>query len=188
VRHLAKAAFNACFLLLALVPALLTAFGRQRTMFSLFAQTFALVPGVVGEYARKAYYRLTLASSSMQTCISFGTFFSNRDAVIEPGVFIGAYCIIGRVRIGAHTLLASNVHVLSGRRQHVRDAHGGISGAEEGTFTPVSIGANCWIGESAVVMADVGEGSTVGAGSVVTKPVPAGVVAVGNPARVLQPK
>jgi acetyltransferase-like isoleucine patch superfamily enzyme len=36
-------------------------------------------------------------------------------------------------------------------------------------------------------MADVGDGSTVGAGSVVTKPVPPRVVVAGNPARILKP-
>jgi serine acetyltransferase len=35
-------------------------------------------------------------------------------------------------------------------------------------------------------MADVGDGVTVGAGAVVVKPLPDGVVAVGNPARVLE--
>jgi glycosyltransferase involved in cell wall biosynthesis len=43
------------------------------------------------------------------------------------------------------------------------------------------IGRNAWIGNSAVVMADVGDGTVIGAGSVVVKPVPSGTVAVGNP-------
>jgi acetyltransferase-like isoleucine patch superfamily enzyme len=50
----------------------------------------------------------------------------------------------------------------------------------------VGIGANCWIGASAIVMAAVGEGSTIGAGSIVTKAIPARVIAAGNPARVLR--
>jgi len=50
----------------------------------------------------------------------------------------------------------------------------------------VAIGADCWIGAAAVIMADIGEGTTIGAGSVVTKPIPAGVVAVGSPARVIR--
>jgi acetyltransferase-like isoleucine patch superfamily enzyme len=55
---------------------------------------------------------------------------------------------------------------------------------QEGAFARVTVGANCWLGNSAVVMADVGDGSVVGAGSVVVKPVPPGCVAAGNPAAV----
>ena len=51
------------------------------------------------------------------------------------------------------------------------------------------IGKNCWIGAGALLMpgVHVGEGSVIGAGSVVTRDIPAGVVAVGNPCRVLRP-
>ena len=53
----------------------------------------------------------------------------------------------------------------------------------------VHIGKNCWIGAGALIMPGVtiGEGSVIGAGSVVIKDVPANVVAVGNPCRVLRP-
>jgi acetyltransferase-like isoleucine patch superfamily enzyme len=50
----------------------------------------------------------------------------------------------------------------------------------------IEIGADCWIGSSAVIMANVGARTTIGAGSVVVKDIPAGVVAVGNPAKTIQ--
>ena len=52
----------------------------------------------------------------------------------------------------------------------------------------VKIGDDCWIGGNCTILAGVtiGEGTTIGAGSVVTKSIPPGVVAVGNPARVLR--
>lgn len=54
---------------------------------------------------------------------------------------------------------------------------------------PITIGDNVWIGGSVVVCpgVSIGDDSVVGAGSVVTKDVPAGVVVVGNPARVVRP-
>lgn len=54
---------------------------------------------------------------------------------------------------------------------------------------PVFIGRNCWIGAGAILLPGVhiGDGTVIGAGSVVTKDVPANVVAVGNPCRVLRP-
>ena len=54
---------------------------------------------------------------------------------------------------------------------------------------PVHIGRNCWLGAGVVVMPGVtiGDNTVIGAGSVVTKDIPSGVVAVGNPCRVLRP-
>ncbi|MBO5555774.1 MAG: sugar O-acetyltransferase [Oscillospiraceae bacterium] len=54
---------------------------------------------------------------------------------------------------------------------------------------PVRIGKNCWIGAGALLMPGVtiGDNVVVGAGSVVTRDIPSGVVAVGNPCRVLRP-
>lgn len=53
---------------------------------------------------------------------------------------------------------------------------------------PVRIGRNCWIGAGAILLPGVtiGDDSVIGAGSVVTKDVPSGVVAVGNPCRVMR--
>ena len=53
---------------------------------------------------------------------------------------------------------------------------------------PIHIGQNCWIGAGSVILpgVTVGDGSVIGAGSVVTKVIPSGVVAVGNPCRVLR--
>lgn len=54
---------------------------------------------------------------------------------------------------------------------------------------PVRIGKKCWLGAGVIVLPGVtiGDNTVVGAGSVVTKDLPAGVVAVGNPCRVLRP-
>lgn len=53
---------------------------------------------------------------------------------------------------------------------------------------PVRIGKNCWIGAGAIILPGItiGDNTAVGAGSVVTKDLPANVVAVGNPCRILR--
>lgn len=53
---------------------------------------------------------------------------------------------------------------------------------------PIHIGKNCWLGAGVIVLPGVtiGDNSVIGAGSVVTKDVPANVVAVGNPCRVIR--
>ena len=54
---------------------------------------------------------------------------------------------------------------------------------------PVHIGKNCWIGAGVVIIPGVtiGDNSVIGAGSIVTKDIPANVVAVGNPCKVMRP-
>ena len=54
---------------------------------------------------------------------------------------------------------------------------------------PVHIGKNCWLGAGVIVMPGVtiGDNTVIGAGSIVTKDIPSGVVAVGNPCRVMRP-
>lgn len=53
---------------------------------------------------------------------------------------------------------------------------------------PIHIGKNCWLGAGVIVLPGVtiGDNTVIGAGSVVTKDIPANVVAVGNPCRVIR--
>jgi acetyltransferase-like isoleucine patch superfamily enzyme len=77
------------------------------------------------------------------------------------------------------------VHVPSGRHTHGTGEDVPFR-EQEGVRTLVRIGAGSWIGSNAVVMADVGPGCIVGAGAVVTRPLPARVLAAGVPARVVR--
>lgn len=186
MKKLLKAIAHGASLAIAFFPALLSGFGRVETMFALFAQAFAAAPGIPGDYLRIAYYKLTLDRCSLDSRIQFGSFFAHARAQVGRGVYIGSYCILGQAAIGDRTQIASGVQILSGRQQHRRDAEGRILGSDHGEFRPVPIGADCWIGAGAIVMADVGEGSTIGAGSIVVQPIPAHSIAAGNPARVVK--
>jgi len=147
-----------------------------------FSQLLSLVPGKLGSYFRVSFYHFTTTGTTTQCYIGFGTFFSKRDVVIGDGVSIGAYCVIGCVDIGEGTLIASRVSIPSGRRQHSDDLPGEKSNKPMRAET-IKIGAHCWIGESALILADVGNDCIIGGGSVVVKSVPENVVAVGNPAQ-----
>ncbi len=186
MKRIIKQVLHGLFLALALPWAALAGFGRFPVMFTIGAQAVASVPGVVGDYLRIAFYKLTLQRCSMYSRVSFGSFFAHPDATLGQGVYIGSYCILGSCSIGDRTQIASQVQILSGRQQHSRDSQGRISGATEGKFEPIDIGSDCWIGASSIIMADIGTGTTIGAGSVVVRPVAAQVVAVGIPARVVK--
>ncbi len=87
-----------------------------------------------------------------------------------------------QVTIGDMTQIGPGVQILTA--DHPRDPAQRRQMLEFGR--PIAIGANVWIGGGAMILPGVtiGDDAIIGAGSVVTRDVPAGGVAVGNPARV----
>lgn len=112
----------------------------------------------------------------------------NPGAVTGDRVYVGPRCHLGLVHLEADVLLAAGVHVPSGGRTHFTDDPTVPIREQGGKRQVVRIGRGAWTGSAAVVLADVGEGLVVGAGSVVTKPLPPNVVAAGVPAKVIRPR
>jgi virginiamycin A acetyltransferase len=146
------------------------------------SELLSLVPGAVGNLARKALYRATIQSCAKRAYISFGTLIVNRHAAVGDRAFIGPYCVLGAVHVGAEARLASRVSVMSGRHHH-GSAQAGVTRGGASKREIVTIGEGAWVGEGAIVMANVGHDCIVGAGSVVTRDVPDGTTVVGNPAK-----
>jgi virginiamycin A acetyltransferase len=168
--------------ILVLPHACLAGFGRWHELYLFCAQIMAGVPGIVGSYLRVAYYKWTLESVGKDCHIGLGSYFAHAQASMGDDVGMGAYCVLGQVDLGAGTLLASHVQILSGSRQHKRDESGKLT--DEGrTFRRIKVGTQCWIGAGAIITADLGDGATVGPGSVVSQNVPPGATVSGNPAR-----
>lgn len=88
------------------------------------------------------------------------------------------------VHIGDDVLCAPYVQIYTAH--HPVDPTVRLSGRE--LASPIRIGNNVWIGGGAIICPGVtiGDNTTIGAGSVVTQDIPANVVAVGNPCRVLR--
>ena len=88
------------------------------------------------------------------------------------------------ITIGDGTLIGPNVTIATAI--HPEDPKIRQTGYQYNL--PVTIGKNVWIGSGAIILPGVkiGDDSIIGAGSVVTKDIPNGVVAVGNPCRVLR--
>ncbi|SAL71718.1 hexapeptide repeat-containing transferase [Caballeronia arvi] len=104
---------------------------------------------------------------------------------LGTGVFLNFGCIIldvVAVEIGDMTQIATGVQILTA--DHPRDPAVRARGLELGR--PVRIGRNVWIGAGAIILPGVtiGDDALIGAGSIVTRDVPSGATAVGNPARV----
>lgn len=97
----------------------------------------------------------------------------NLTLVDDTHIYVGDFC-----QIGPNVVLATAGHPIDPALR------------EQGLQfnAPIRVGRNCWLGAGVLVMPGVtiGDNTVVGAGSVVTKDIPANVIAVGNPCRVLR--
>jgi len=150
------------------------------------SQFLSLFPGLPGNYLRQQFYRLALAECHDDCCIEFGTRLNQRGIELGRRVYIGTNCCIGLCRIEDDVMLGSNVDIISGKNQHNFDRLDIPMREQGGDLEKIVIGEDSWLGNSSVVMANVGKKSIVAAGSVVVKDVPPYSIVGGNPARVLK--
>jgi acetyltransferase-like isoleucine patch superfamily enzyme len=152
------------------------------------SQWLAQIPGIPGQYVRRAFFAQTIEHCARTAVVAYGTTLSKQGSRLDDRVYIGPGCVLGLVHIERDVLIGSGVHITSGRHTHGTDQAGVPIRDQEGAPALVRIGAGAWIGSGAIVMADVGREAIVGAGAVVTQPVPDAVVAAGVPARVIRPR
>jgi acetyltransferase-like isoleucine patch superfamily enzyme len=146
----------------------------------------ALIPTGIGRLVRAAFYRLTLKRCGHDLVVGFGSYFVYQDSEVGDCFGCGSYCVLGKCRMGDHVAVASRVSVISGLHQHGTDSTGRAMLDQLGERRQITLGSDVWIGEGAVVGADVGDGAVIGVGSVVTAPVAANAVVLGNPARMVR--
>jgi UDP-2-acetamido-3-amino-2,3-dideoxy-glucuronate N-acetyltransferase len=115
---------------------------------------------------------------------------------IQKGARIGK-----RVKVSSHTFICEgvtiedqafighNVTFTNDRYPRATTASGDMQGEADWKVVPTVVRRGASIGSGSTILCgvEIGEGAIVGAGSVVTKDIPAGMVAAGNPARVLRP-
>ena len=101
-------------------------------------------------------------------------------------MYVGVSCCLGAVTLEDDALLGSHVSVTNGHAQHGIDRLDVPIREQPGIWPRVTIGRDSWIGDRAVVMADVGRHCVIGAGAVVTRAIPDFAIAVGVPARIVQ--
>ena len=149
-------------------------------------QLLSLVPGLGGNYLRRAFLAWTIAECDPSATLAFGTLFSQTAARIEANVYVGPRSFLGWVHLERDVLIASGVQIPSGPFTHGTASLDRPIREQPGSPRMVRIGEGSWIGSGAVVLADVGKHCVVAAGAVVTKPLPDYVMAGGVPAIVLR--
>jgi virginiamycin A acetyltransferase len=185
-----KAALRAVALV-AVLPVLLVFWlnslllGRNRALESA-SQFLSLLPGVSGQYLRRAFLQRVLARCHPSALVEFGTLFSQAGARLDENVYVGPRCQLGLVHLERDVLLAANVQIPSGGKTHYFDDPARPIREQGGERRIVTVGAGAWVGTGAIVLADVGKGTVVAAGAVVTRPLPDNVIAAGVPAKVIR--
>ena len=91
------------------------------------------------------------------------------------------------VFFGPNCMLATPVHPFRYQERNIKYKEDGTAYDDE-YAKPITIGSNCWLASNVVVIGGVtiGEGCVIGAGSVVTRDIPANSLAAGNPCRVIR--
>lgn len=108
--------------------------------------------------------------------------------VIGPRTYINRHTMIDAdalIEIGERTMIGPFCYITD----HDHPVRAGSAPADGPLIAaPTRLGARCWIGAHVAILkgVSVGDGTVVGAGSVVTKSLPPGVIAAGNPAKVLR--
>jgi acetyltransferase-like isoleucine patch superfamily enzyme len=137
-------------------------------------------------YLRRAFYSLVFPRCGADCCLGFGTVFSHPTAEVGRTVYVGPYGCLGEVTLEDDVLIGSHVSITNGAAQHGTERLDIPIREQPGVWPRVTIGRDTWIGDRAVVLADVGRHCVIGAGSVVTRPVPDYAIAVGVPAKVVR--
>jgi len=162
-------------------PELLAARERARNLCARITQTTADLP-------RRELVRQLIGAGG-DTAFITPPFFCDYGTQIElgEGAYFNFNCVlldVCRIRIGARTLVGPAVQIYTAL--HPMDAE--LRRTQE-YGRPVEIGADVWIGGGAIILpgVNIGDRAVIGAGSVVTRDVPADTFAAGNPCRVMRP-
>jgi len=166
---------------LAVAP-LVAAYRLRMVGFRTVSELLSLVPGMAGVGIRRAWYERTLASCGERLYVDWGAVIRSPLTGVGNDVYIGPRSWIGECHVGSDTMLSGPTVMLSGARTHgmKRDQ---LIRKQVVTHSLTMIGRDVWTGSGAIIMADLAQGSVVGAGSVVTQATEEYEVVAGVPAR-----
>ncbi|MBC8440657.1 MAG: acyltransferase [Deltaproteobacteria bacterium] len=129
---------------------------------------------------KKAYHNFMKKKRKqyLNNLIKNGLCLGENVEIIDTFFFDPSHCFL--IKIGNNCTICPNVRLI---------AHDASIKKQLGytKIGKINIGENCFIGDSVIVLScvNIGSGSIIGAGSIVTKDIPPGMVAAGNPARVI---
>jgi virginiamycin A acetyltransferase len=160
---------------------------KGRLHFPYLSQIISSVPFAFGWKLRRAVYARILPQIGENVVLHYGVSIEDARTSFGEDVWISINTFVDYAIIEDHVLIGHHVLLLAGKNHHYTDRLDiPIKLQGNPPKEPITIGRGVWIGANATVMADVGHDAIVGAGSVVTKPVPPFAIVAGNPARIIK--
>jgi acetyltransferase-like isoleucine patch superfamily enzyme len=150
------------------------------------SRSLALIPGRAGMLWRRRWYEFTLAGCGPNLYVDWMAAIRTPKARLGRNVFIGTFCWLGWVDVGDEVMLGGHITVLSGAHHHHFNRLDAPMTQQGGELSQTTIGRDVWVGDGAVIMADVAPGTVIGAGAVVTRTFAPNSILAGVPARVMR--
>jgi acetyltransferase-like isoleucine patch superfamily enzyme len=160
---------------------------KGKLHFPFFSEIISSVPYAIGWKFRYAVYSAILEKIGKDVILHHRVVIDDPRSCFGDDIWVSTGVYIDYAIIEDYVLIGPQAIILSGGKHHNIDRLDiPIKLQGNPPKTPVTIGRGAWIGANATVMADVGHDAIVGAGSVVTKPVPPYAIVAGNPARLIR--
>jgi acetyltransferase-like isoleucine patch superfamily enzyme len=154
--------------------------------FLTISRGLAMVPGTLGRWWRTQWYQRTLAGCGSGLYVDWMAAIKTPKTRVGRNVFVGPFCWIGWADIGDEVMLGGHITILSGGHHHNFDRLDIPMTDQAGELSQIAIGSDVWIGNGAIIMADIAPGSVVGAGAVVNRTFESYSILAGVPARVIR--
>lgn len=159
---------------------------KGKLYFPYLTEMLSRIPYAFGWKLRRAAYARILPQIGRDVVLHFGVTLEDERTIFGEDVWVSVGSYIDYAIIEDHVLIGQHAVILAGKNHHyIERTDIPIKSQGNPPKQPIKIGRGAWVGAHATVMADVGHDAIVGAGSVVTKPVPPFAVVVGNPAKIL---
>ncbi len=146
---------------------------------------------VLANYIRMVSASARATASTIYAPIKLQTHTASARIVIADGVSMNGTSVVARsktITIGKNTMIAPNCTIVDSDFHALWPAEGRLRNPNFEADADVIIGENVWLGMQVIVLKGVtiGDGAVIGAGSVVTRDIPANALAAGVPARVIK--
>ncbi|MBI4244341.1 MAG: acyltransferase [Planctomycetes bacterium] len=154
--------------------------------YSTISSILAFIPSYAGVIIRRVWYSYTLKKCGTNLYVDFMGNIRYADTTVGNNCYIGCHTWVSLADIGDDALISGFIIFLSGKEQHFTSREKLFREQTNPDVHRIKIGKDVWIGAGAIIMADIADGTAVGAGSVVNKTFEPYSIIAGVPAKVIK--